>query len=100
MSAAERVREARVEELAEVAHDAYEDEARRVGWITNPSSNVPWARVPDANKQCTRAVVRALIAAVRAETLAEVRTALVAQDAARVIDLADALAVTWRLETP
>lgn len=52
-----------IERLAEAAHDAYEQEAVRVGWRTNPISRTPWAQVPDENRQCTRAAVRAVLAA-------------------------------------
>jgi hypothetical protein len=51
-----------VEYLCAVMHSAYEDEAARVGWATNPRSKTSWDRVPDENKQAMRAGVRAMLA--------------------------------------
>jgi hypothetical protein len=56
------VPERHVEYLCAVMHSAYEDEAARVGWDTNPRSKTSWDRVPEANKQAMRAGVRAMLA--------------------------------------
>lgn len=56
------VPEQHVEYLAAVMHSAYEDEAARVGWATNPRSKTSWDRVPEENKQAMRAGVRAMLA--------------------------------------
>jgi hypothetical protein len=45
------------------AHDAYEVEAARVGWATNPASRVAWADLPEANKAAMRAAIRAALEA-------------------------------------
>ena len=58
-----RVTEAQVEALSEVAHDAYEKRARVIGWQTQAESRRPWSQVPEANQECTRAAVRAILAA-------------------------------------
>lgn len=51
-----------VEYLAAVMHAAYEEEAIRAGWETNPRSRTSWDRVPPENKQAMRAGVRAMLA--------------------------------------
>lgn len=53
------------EALAEVAHVAYEREAALSGWQTNVSSRKVWGEVPEANKRCTRAAVRAILQNIR-----------------------------------
>jgi hypothetical protein len=55
-----------IEELSEVAHNAYEAAAAEQGWVTNPRSRVPWEEVPDANRATTRAAIRAVLARLRA----------------------------------
>lgn len=50
-----------VEYLCRVMHDAYEAEAKRVGWGTQAASQRPWEQVPEANKAAMRAGVRALL---------------------------------------
>lgn len=50
-----------LDRLCEVMHDAYEREADRVGWATNPTSRRPWADVPESNKASMRAAVVALL---------------------------------------
>jgi hypothetical protein len=47
-----------VEQLAKRLHEIYEMAAGLHGWETNPRSRVPWEEVPEANKNCTRAVAR------------------------------------------
>jgi hypothetical protein len=50
-----------VDEACEVMHDAYEAAAVSNGWETQKRSRVPWADVPEANKQTMRAAVSALL---------------------------------------
>lgn len=50
-----------VEYLCSVMHTAYEDEAARLGWKTQPASQARWEDVPEANKAAMRAGVRALL---------------------------------------
>src|SRR5687767_7044455 len=52
-----------IDRLCEVMHDAYEEEAQRVGWVTQERSRVPWPDLPYGNKAAMRAGVRALLAA-------------------------------------
>lgn len=59
---------AQIEQLAEVAHDAYEAAAAGSGWQTQAASRKPWAEVPDANREATRAMIRAVLAAQRPAT--------------------------------
>lgn len=54
-------READVDTLCALMHDAYEAEAGNAGWDTNPKSRAPWSEVPEANKRCMRAAVRAVL---------------------------------------
>ncbi|UUW88371.1 hypothetical protein [Pimelobacter simplex] len=54
-------RDADIDQLCEIFHDAYEAEALSAGWETNPRSRVPWGDVPEPNKQCMRAAVRAFL---------------------------------------
>lgn len=50
-----------IDQACEVMHDAYEEAAVKAGWETNPRSRVPWADVPEANKETMRASVGALL---------------------------------------
>jgi hypothetical protein len=50
-----------IEAWCEVMHDAYEKAAVEAGWETQERSRVPWADVPEENKQTMRAAVRALV---------------------------------------
>lgn len=50
--------DALIERVCEAMHDAYEDEAFKVGWETNPASRRSWAEVPEGNKKAMRAGVR------------------------------------------
>jgi len=52
----------RVEEVCELFHDAYEAAAVQAGWETQERSRVPWADVPEENKETMRATVRAVLA--------------------------------------
>jgi len=56
----------RVEELSEVAHDAARVNASARGWGTNPRAEVPWEDAPDAYRAVMRAMVRAVLAHLRA----------------------------------
>jgi hypothetical protein len=61
----QREDEGEVDRLAEVAHDAYEIAAAGSGWQTQAASRKPWAEVPEANREATRASIRAVLAAQR-----------------------------------
>lgn len=50
-----------IESLCKIMHDTYEEASLIVGWETNPKSQVPWDRVPEANKFAMRASVMALL---------------------------------------
>lgn len=58
-------RNADIDQLCAIFHDAYEAEALSAGWDTNPRSQVPWSDVPEANKHCMRAAVRAFLGSSR-----------------------------------
>lgn len=50
-----------VDALAAAMHVAYETEAVRAGWETQERSRVPYATLPEANKQAMRAGVLAML---------------------------------------
>lgn len=49
--------DSQIEYWCEVMHTAYENEAVKQGWKTNPRSAVPWSDVPESNKETMRASV-------------------------------------------
>ena len=53
-----------IEQLSEIAHNAYETAAIEHGWATNEASRVPWSEVPTQNKATTRAAVSAILSAI------------------------------------
>lgn len=50
-----------VEKYSKIAHEAYEKAAVGAGWETNEKSRKRWEEVPEANRACTRAAVRAVL---------------------------------------
>lgn len=50
------------EELAEVAHQAYLDTARRLGWPIKPENDIPFAELSEAAKELDRGMVRTVLA--------------------------------------
>ena len=59
----------KIEKIAELMHNIYEDKAREFGWSTQDKTRVPFNDLPESNRKTMLAVAEVVISTIRREAV-------------------------------